>query len=171
MDLKQYIRDIPDFPKPGVLFKDITPILKDSKAFLFVIDELTKDLEGRTVNAIAAVESRGFIFGAPLALRLGVPFVPLRKPGKLPAETLGVEYALEYGTNRIEIHKDALKKGEHVVVIDDLLATGGTAAAACELVNKLGAQVEKVLFVIELSFLSGREKLKGIDVSALLSFD
>lgn len=171
MDLKQYIRDIPDFPKPGILFKDITPILKDSKAFLFVIDELAKHLEGRKLDAIVAVESRGFIFGAPLSLRLGLPFVPLRKPGKLPAETVGVEYALEYGTNRIEIHKDALKMGERVVVIDDLLATGGTAAAACELVNKLGAQVEKVLFVIELSFLDGREKLKGFDVSALLSFD
>lgn len=171
MDLKQYIRDIPDFPKPGIIFKDITPILKEPKAFLYVIDELAKELEGRKVDAIAAVESRGFIFGAPLSLRLNLPFVPLRKPGKLPAETVGVEYALEYGTNRIEIHKDALKKGERVVVIDDLLATGGTAVAACELVNKLGAQVENVLFVIELSFLGGRKKLKSFDVSALLSFD
>lgn len=171
MNLKKYIREIPDFPKPGILFEDITPLLGSPEAFAYVISEFQNLLEGTKVDAIAAIESRGFMFAAPLALQRGVPFVPLRKPGKLPYETISFEYELEYGTNALEIHKDALTPGQSVVIIDDLLATGGTAKAACKLVERLGAQVTKVLFVIELAFLNGTKQLSEYDVSALVAYD
>lgn len=170
MDLTRYIRDIPDFPKPGIIFKDITPILKDPAAFTYVISELAGLIKDLKPDAVAAVESRGFIFAAPLALRTGVPFIPLRKPGKLPAETISMEYSLEYGSSTIEVHRDALSKGSRVVVLDDLLATGGTAGAACKLMELMGAEVVRVLFVIELAFLNGREVLKGYDVMSLVSY-
>lgn len=170
MDLSKYIRDIPDFPKPGIIFKDITPILKAPEALSYVVDALAESLKQKEVAAIAAIEARGFIFGAPLALRLKLPFVPIRKSGKLPAESISVDYSLEYGSNKIEIHKDALSAAQAVVVIDDLLATGGTALAASKLVEELGAEVVKLLFVIELGFLGGRQKLSNYEVSSLLCF-
>ncbi len=168
MDLGKYLRQIPDFPKPGILFEDITPLLKSPEAFAFVISRFESLLDGVKVDAIAAVESRGFLFAAPLALQMRVPFVPLRKPGKLPYDTISFEYALEYGTNTLEIHRDAVAAGQSVVIVDDLLATGGTAQASCRLVEKLGARVSKLLFVIELVSLNGKGLLKDYEVSALV---
>jgi adenine phosphoribosyltransferase len=159
--LKKVIKDVPDFPKPGIIFKDITGIFKDKKVFKALINFLHKRYKSKKIDAIVAIESRGFIFGAPLAYKLGVPFIPARKPGKLPRAAYKVEYALEYGKDALEIHKDALKAGQNVLVIDDLLATGGTAGAAAKLVETAGASVAELCFVIELDFLNGREKLKG----------
>ena len=170
MDIRKHIRAVPDFPSPGILFRDITPLLNDAEAFSATIDELAEAVSGRKFNRIAGIESRGFIFGTPLALRFDVGFVPIRKPGKLPAETISEEYTLEYGSNTIEMHADALGAGDRVLVVDDLLATGGTAAAACSLVERAGAQVEAVAFVIELEFLNGREKLAGRDAISLITF-
>lgn len=160
LDLEKYIRNIPDFPIPGIQFKDITPLLGNGEAFRHVVGEFAERYTGHNIDAVVGIESRGFIFSAPVATRLGVGLVPIRKPGKLPADTIGVEYALEYGTNKLEIHRDALKPGAKVVLIDDLLATGGTVAAAHDLLSQLGAEVIEMAFVIELEFLKGREKLQ-----------
>jgi adenine phosphoribosyltransferase len=170
-ELKAHIRDIPDFPKPGILFKDITPLLLDGGAFRRVIDAFRERYRGRAVAKVVAIESRGFVFAAPLAYALGAGFVPLRKPGKLPYETIAKAYLLEYGEAAIEIHKDAIAEGERVLVFDDLLATGGTAAASIALVRKLGGHVIEASFVIELSGLKGREKLDGTPVFSLMQYE
>ena len=170
IDLKSFIRDIPDFPQPGVLFRDITPLLADREAFAYAIEAMAKPFESEAVDAIVGIESRGFLFGAPLAYRLTVPFVPVRKAGKLPAPVMSVEYALEYGTSQLDIHKDALAPGQRVAIVDDVLATGGTADAAAQLVQKLGAGVSCFLFLAELSFLGGRGRLNGYAVRTLLEF-
>ncbi|HPU85545.1 MAG TPA: adenine phosphoribosyltransferase [Candidatus Latescibacteria bacterium] len=164
------IRNIPDFPKPGILFRDITPLLNNPDAFSQVIDELADTTSRYRFSRIAGIESRGFIFGAPLSVKLGVGFVPIRKPGKLPARVLREEYSLEYGTNAIEMHADALTRGESVLVIDDLLATGGTAAAACRLVERAGGIVAACAFVIELAVLEGRKALEGREVVSLITY-
>jgi adenine phosphoribosyltransferase len=169
-ELASLIRDIPDFPKPGILFKDITTLLKEPAAFRAVIDAFSERYRHERLDTIAAVESRGFIFGAPLAYTLGVSFVPVRKMGKLPAETIEEEYALEYGTATIELHRDAIRPGARVLVVDDLLATGGTIRATCNLIEKVGAQVAGLAFLVELSFLNGRERLKGYDITALITY-
>ena len=171
MDLASTIRSVPDFPVEGILFYDITTLLKDPAAFKESIDQLVARYKDVGVDVVVGVESRGFIFGTPLAYQLGVGFVPVRKPGKLPAETTSESYTLEYGTNTIEIHVDAIEPGQKVLIVDDLLATGGTAKASCNLVEKLGGQVAGVAFVIELNFLHGRDMLQGYDVFSLLQYD
>ncbi len=168
--LEDFIRDIQDFPQQGVLFKDITPMLQDGSAFHAAIDRLAAHYAGAGIQTVVGVESRGFIFGAPLAYQLNCGFVPVRKFGKLPNETVSVEYALEYGTNVVEIHKDAIKPGERVLIVDDLLATGGTVSAAMELVENLGGHIAGIAFLVELAFLKGREHLKGHDVFALIKY-
>jgi adenine phosphoribosyltransferase len=170
MNLKEFIRDVPDFPKPGIIFKDITTLLKDKDAFRRTIDLLCAPFENQKIDQIVAVESRGFIFGAALAYKLGTGFIPVRKPGKLPYITERVTYDLEYGTDTIEIHKDALQKGMRALIVDDLLATGGTAAAAAKLIEKLEGSVVGCAFVIELTFCNGREKLKGYDIRTLIQY-
>jgi len=170
-DLQAYIRDIPDFPEPGVLFRDITPLLHDPAAFRAALDGLTGYVSSRSPDAIAGIESRGFLFGAPVAAHLGLPFVPIRKPGKLPAARMSVEYSLEYGAGQLDIHADALRPGDSAVIIDDLIATGGTAAGAARLVEALGARVTGLAFLIELKGLGGRARLAGYDVHALIAFD
>lgn len=170
-DLRRAIRDVPDFPKKGILFRDITPILKSPELFEGVIAELARQYGSKGVEGIAAVESRGFIFGAPLAVKLGVPFLPVRKRGKLPCKTCSVEYALEYGTDRIEMHEDAISRGQRILVVDDLLATGGTAAAAARLVESMGGVVVACAFVVELKFLNGRDKLKNYEIFSLVSYE
>ncbi len=171
MDLKPYIRDVPGFPQPGILFRDITPLLADAAARGYAIDEMAAHVAARGVDAIVAIESRGFLFGMPLADRLGLPFVPVRKPGRLPAERMSVEYSLEYGSGQLDIHADALAPGARVVIVDDLLATGGTAQAACKLVELLGAHVDSLLFLVELGHLGGRAALAGYDVRASVAYD
>ena len=168
--LKDLIRAVPDFPQPGILFRDITPLLRDPAGLRQVTDELARRWSGRGIQLVAGVESRGFLFGAPLAMALGVGFVPVRKPGKLPAEKISREYALEYGTNTLELHRDALAHGERVLLVDDLLATGGTARASADLVAQLGGTVAGAAFVIELTFLAGRNALPGIEVDALIAY-
>jgi len=170
IDLKSKIREIPDFPKPGILFYDITTLLGDPLAFEQVISTLAERYADRRVGAVLGTESRGFIFGAPLALRLSVPFVPVRKPGKLPFNTLSESYELEYGTDSLEVHVDGVKTGTPVVVVDDLLATGGTAAATVNLARQLGAEVIEAAFVIELEFLSGRKKLDDVDIYSMVQY-
>lgn len=170
MDLREKIRNIPDFPKKGILFRDITPLLRDHSAFRQAIDGMAKEYTGKSVDLVVGIESRGFVLGAPLALELGVGFVPVRKLGKLPWETVRAEYALEYGTNCVEIHKDAIGPGQRVLIVDDLLATGGTARATIDLVHKLGGEVVGLAFLVELSDLGGRSKLGGNDVSVLISY-
>jgi len=170
-DIKAVVREVPDFPKPGILFYDITTVLKDPDAFAKVIDEMAARFGDRGVECVVGMESRGFIFGCPLALRLGVPFVPVRKIGKLPAETVQASYSLEYGEATIEIHRDAIGEGQRVLVVDDLLATGGTAEATVGLIRRLGGEVVACSFVIELSFLDGRAKLPGVEVDSLLIYD
>jgi adenine phosphoribosyltransferase len=170
MDLTTYIRDIPDFPKPGILFKDITPLLGDPPAFACAIEAMAEAVAELTVTKLLGIESRGFIFGGALALRTGLGFVPVRKPGKLPFTTIRETYALEYGQDSLEIHHDAVKRGERVAVVDDLLATGGTALAAIRLAEKLGAEVAGVVCLVELDFLHGREKLEGYRVRSLIHF-
>lgn len=157
--VKSKIRDIMDFPVKGIVFKDITTVLRDKEGFKAIIDFMTEKFKNEKIDYVAGIESRGFIFGAALADRLGAGFVPLRKPGKLPAETISESYALEYGTDTLQIHKDAIEAGKRVVIMDDLLATGGTASAACNLVKKTGAKVVAAAFVIELADLKGREKI------------
>lgn len=168
--LKAIIRNVHDFPVPGILFKDITTLLKEADAFGEVIDRLASEFEDVEVDLVAGIESRGFIFGAPLAYELGAGFVPIRKPGKLPSEKLVEEYALEYGTNRLEMHTDAVQPGQRVLIVDDLLATGGTALACTRLVEALGGKVVGLGFVIELTFLDGRGSLAGYPVVSLLQF-
>ena len=168
MNLERYIRDVPDFPRKGILFKDITPLLADPAAMREACDRLAAPFAGKGVAKVVGIESRGFLFGAPVAERLGAGLVPIRKPGKLPAETVRQRYELEYGTDEIEIHADAIAPGEKVLMLDDLLATGGTMAAACDLVGQLGGEIVGVAFVIELCFLHGRDKLADYDVHALI---
>ncbi len=159
--VRSKFREIPDFPKKGIIFKDITTVIKDKEAFNAVISYFETLYKTQNIDYIVGLESRGFIFGAALADRLGCGFVVIRKPGKLPAETISQSYELEYGTDTLEIHVDAIEKGKNVVIIDDLLATGGTASAACSLVKKLGANIVAVAFLLELSFLNGRDKISG----------
>ena len=168
MDLEKFIRDVPDFPKKGIIFKDITPLLADPAALRETVRQLAAPHESQAVEIVTGIESRGFIFGSLVAHRLAANFVPIRKPGKLPAETISESYELEYGADTVEIHADAIKAGQKVLMIDDLLATGGTMAAACKLVEKLGGEIVSVSFVIELCFLHGRDKLADYDVSALI---
>ena len=168
--LKALIRDVPDFPMQGILFRDVTPLLRDPRGLAQVVDALAERYRGQGVDAVAGIESRGFLFGAPLAVALGIGFVPIRKLGKLPAEKISREYALEYGTNSLEVHRDAVRAGERVLLMDDLLATGGTARAAAELLEELGARVVEAAFVIELAFLNGRKTLDGRSVHALLTY-
>jgi adenine phosphoribosyltransferase len=168
--LKALIRDVPDFPMPGILFRDVTPLLRDPGGLRQVVDAFAARYRGQGVDVVAGIESRGFLFGAPLAVALGVGFVPIRKLGKLPAERISREYALEYGTNALEMHRDAVRPGERVLLIDDLLATGGTARAAAELIEELGGRVAEVAFVIELGFLNGRAALEGRPVHTLLAY-
>lgn len=170
MDLKEKIRDVPDFPKKGILFRDITTLLKDKKSFSFVVEELFKRYNDKDIDIIAGIESRGFIFGSALAYRINKGFVPIRKPGKLPSTTVSEEYSLEYGTDKIEMHVDAIKEGDRVLLIDDLLATGGTMAAACSLVEKAGGKVTECSFLIELAFLNGRDRLKGYDIYSMVTY-
>ncbi|MDO4197775.1 MAG: adenine phosphoribosyltransferase [Erysipelotrichaceae bacterium] len=170
MNLKDYIADIPDFPSKGILFRDITPLLADKDAYKYAIDQLKEYVKDKGAELVAGPESRGFIVGCPLSYALNVGFVPVRKPGKLPRETISCEYALEYGTNEIFMHADAIKKGQKVIVVDDLLATGGTAKAACQLVERLGGEVVGVAFLIELEGLNGREALKDYDVFSLMKY-
>jgi adenine phosphoribosyltransferase len=170
IDLAKWVRDVPNFPKPGILFRDITPLLSSPAAFGAAIDRLVEHYEGSKIETIAAAEARGFIFGAPLALRLGTGFVPIRKPGKLPFATVALEYQLEYGSDRLEVHSDAFKSGSRVLLVDDVLATGGTMRACCDLVRRTGAEIVGCAFLIELTFLSGRARLAPDDVFSLLSY-
>lgn len=171
MDLKSKIRVVLDFPKPGISFKDITTLLKDREAYVYTIDSLVAFCKDKGAELIVGPEARGFVLGAPVAYALKVGFVPVRKPGKLPAETVRYEYGLEYGSDVLEIHKDAIQPGQKVVVVDDLLATGGTALAAVKLVEKIGGIVTGVAFVIELSYLNGRKTLEGYDVYSVITYD
>ena len=164
------VRDIVDFPKKGIIFRDITTAVKDPKALQFMVDFLVQQYEDKKIDYVVGIESRGFIFGAPLAYKLGAGFVVVRKPGKLPADVISQEYALEYGTDKIEMHADAIEAGKNVLVIDDLLATGGTVDAACKLLKKAGANVVGAGFIIELSDLGGREKLEGIEVTSMIQY-
>lgn len=168
MDLLSIVRDIPDFPKPGIHFKDITTLLKDPIAFRYTIDRFVEYAKAQQPDVIVAVESRGFIFAAPIAERLGAGFVPVRKPGKLPAVTTKIEYELEYGTGVLEIHTDAIEKGQRVLIVDDVLATGGTIEATRKLVEQFGGVVVGFAFLMELTFLGGRNKLAGYDVFSLI---
>ena len=170
-DLKKLIREVKDYPKPGILFYDLTTLLKDKQGFHTLIDRLCDHFRDHTVDIVAGIEARGFIFAPALAYRLGAGFVPIRKPKKLPAKTARVSYALEYGTDTLEIHEDAIKPGERVIICDDLLATGGTAAATAKLIQKLGGKVEGTAFAVELTFLNGRSKLPGLDVFSLIQYD
>ncbi|MEW6095721.1 MAG: adenine phosphoribosyltransferase [bacterium] len=169
-ELKNYIRDVPDFPKKGIIFKDITPLWKDKDAFAQSIDEIVDRYKDRKIDVVVGVEARGFIVGAPVAYQLGVGFVPVRKPGKLPYKTTSVSYELEYGTDTIETHEDSISPGEQVLIVDDLLATGGTAKAMCELVEKAGGTVVELAFIVELTFLHGRDKLKDYKVVSLIQY-
>ncbi len=170
LDLTAFIRDIPDFPKPGIMFKDISPLLKDAKAFQTAIDRLVDHYRALEIDYVVGIESRGFLVGAPLAYHLGKGFIPIRKPGKLPYRTETIDYALEYGSGSLEIHADALAAGHRLLVVDDLLATGGTVAATRALIERLGGHVVAAGFLVELAFLNGREKLPGLDVHSLLTY-
>jgi adenine phosphoribosyltransferase len=169
--LKKLIREVPDFPKPGILFYDITTLLKDRRGLAMLIDALAEHYIEKKIDLVLGMEARGFIFGPALAYRLNAGFVPVRKPGKLPAATIKYDYALEYGTNTLEIHKDAIQKGQRVIIVDDLLATGGTAEATAKLAESLGADIAGLGFVVELDFLNPRQKLKQYDVFSLLHYD
>jgi adenine phosphoribosyltransferase len=170
-DLKKLIREVPDYPKPGILFYDLTTLLKDKRGFHDLVDRLCDHYANRKVDVVVGVEARGFIFAPALAYRLGAGFVPVRKPKKLPAKTAQVCYALEYGTDTLEIHQDSIQPGQSIIVSDDLLATGGTAAATVQLVRELGGEVAGVAFAVELTFLNGRAKLPGLDVFSLIQYD
>jgi adenine phosphoribosyltransferase len=170
-DLKKLIREVPDYPKPGILFYDLTTLLKDQQGFRELIDRLCNHFNGHTIDIVAGIEARGFIFGPALAYRLNAGFVPVRKAKKLPAKTAAISYALEYGMDTLEIHEDAIKPGQRVIICDDLLATGGTAAATSKLVQQLGGTVEGLAFAVELTFLNGRAKLPGLDVFSLIQYD
>ena len=169
-DLRAKIREVPDFPKPGILFYDITTLLKDPAAFHEAIELLTEPYQDRKVDVVVGMESRGFIFSAPMAFQLDAGFVPVRKLGKLPAETVSVEYALEYGTNTLEVHKDAIAPGQRVLIVDDLLATGGTVKGTIELVERLQGEVVGLAFLVELLFLKGRDRLRGQDIHSVIQY-
>jgi adenine phosphoribosyltransferase len=171
MDLKDYIRNVKDFPKEGIMFRDITTLLKNPESFNFTLEKLLEFAKGLSVDKVVGIESRGFIFGAVLADRLKCGFIPVRKPGKLPAEKESISYSLEYGVDTLEIHKDAIQKGEKVIIHDDLLATGGTMNAVCKLVEKLGGEVIQLSFIVELSFLNGRSKLSNYDVRSIVNYE
>ena len=170
-DLKSLIREIPDYPKPGILFYDLTTLLQDGKGFHSLVEQLCDHYRNQEIDIVAGIEARGFIFAPALAFRLGAGFVPVRKPKKLPWKTTAVTYQLEYGSDQLEIHQDAVKKGQRVLLCDDLLATGGTAAAAIQLVRQSGGEVIGAAFAVELNFLHGRQKLPGVDVFSLLKYD
>jgi len=170
MDLSKIIRDIPNFPEPGILFRDITPILQDGEALVSSVDQMAEKMERTSYDIIAGPESRGFIFGVPLAYKLKKGFIPIRKKGKLPSETISKEYALEYGTATIEMHKDAIKKGQRVFIVDDLLATGGTAKAMVEMIEEAGGIVAGFVFLIELEALKGRDVLKGYTIESIIKY-
>src|ERR671911_2396237 len=167
--LANYLRDVPDFPQPGIVFKDLTPLLGDVDAFRYTVDAIADHAAGLTVDKVVGIEARGFIFAAAVAYRLGAGFVPVRKPGKLPWTTVSETYALEYGTDTLEVHDDALGAGDTVLVVDDVLATGGTAAATCRLVGRLGGRIAGLAFVVELGFLGGRAKLTDHDILSLIT--
>ena len=169
-ELRARVRDVPDFPLPGILFRDITPILQDPASFRACIDLFVDHFKSKSIDVFAGIESRGFLFAAPIALELGTPFVPVRKAGKLPAAKLQRSYALEYGSASIELHRDALSDGQRVALVDDLLATGGTAAAACELLEEAGGHVVEVAFLIELDFLAGRTRLRDRTVTSFIHY-
>lgn len=169
-ELKRTIRDVTNFPKPGIVFKDVTPVLLEPKLFQAAVQAMTEPYRSARISRVVSIESRGFLFGAPIALELGAGLVPIRKPGKLPAATQRVEYALEYGTDALEMHHDAVQAGDRVLVVDDVLATGGTANAAAQLVGGTGASVVGFSFLIELGFLNGRQRLQGRHVEALLHY-
>ena len=170
-DLKKYIRSIKDFPIKGIMFRDITTLLKEPEAIKATLNQLLLNIQGKKIDKVVGIESRGFIFGALLAKELGVGFIPVRKPGKLPAETVTQTYQLEYRNDSIQMHKDAISKGDKVLLHDDLLATGGTAEASCKLIEKLGGEIVQISFIIELTFLKGREKLKPYDVRSLVTYE
>ena len=170
MNLKDYIRDVPDFPTPGILFRDITPLLKDPQAFRSTIDMFAERYADAQIDVIVGIESRGFLFAAPLSYRLGIPFVPIRKQGKLPYDTHKVTYALEYGSDAVEVHVDAISTGSKTLIVDDLLATGGTMAASAKLIEQVGGEVAGLAVVIELTDLNGRAMLSGYDVHALVKY-
>lgn len=170
MDLKNWIRDIPDYPRPGIMFRDLTPLWKAPEAFSYAVKNIVDKYRGAPIDAVAGIESRGFMFGVPVALALGLPFIPLRKENKLPPEVVGVDFELEYGTGHMEIRVDALERGDSVLVVDDLLATGGTAEAAALLIERLGAQVLAMAFVVELVALNGRAVLNEHEVHSLVTY-
>lgn len=169
--IEEYVKSIPDFPEKGIIFRDVTSVLQDADGLHLAIDEMQKFLEGVEFDVIAGTESRGFIFGVPIAYNLHKAFVPVRKKGKLPRETVSAEYELEYGKAEIEMHKDAVQPGQKVVLVDDLIATGGTIEAAARLVEELGGEVVKIIFLMELEGLKGREKLKGYDVESVIHYE
>lgn len=169
--IEEYVRTIPDFPEPGIMFRDVTSVLQDPEGLKLAIDSMIRLLDGVDFDVIAGAESRGFIFGAPIAYALGKAFVPIRKKGKLPCETISEKYDLEYGTAEIEMHKDAVKPGQKVVVVDDLIATGGTIEASIRMIEKLGGEVVKVLFLMELAGLKGRDRLAGYDVASVITYE
>ncbi|PLV56362.1 adenine phosphoribosyltransferase [Thermotoga sp. SG1] len=170
MDLKQFIRDIPDFPQKGIIFRDITPLLKDSRAFREAIDRMCELVSDREFDLVVAPEARGFILGSAMAYKLGKGFVPVRKPGKLPYRTVYEEYQLEYGTEQLHIHEDAIERDQKVLIVDDVLATGGTAEALIRLVKKLGGEISALAFLVELSYLSPRKRLEGYDIKTLIVY-
>ena len=169
--IEEYVRSIPDFPEPGIIFRDITSVLQDADGLQLAIDSMIKLLDGVEYDVVAGTESRGFIFGVPIAYEMHKPFVPVRKKGKLPCETISQSYDLEYGQATIEMHKDSIKPGQKVVLVDDLIATGGTIEASIKLVEKLGGEVVKVIFLMELAGLKGRERLKGYDVASVITYE
>lgn len=169
-NLESYIRDIPDFPKEGIIFKDITPLLKDPTGFKQAVDEMSNHFKDKKIDIVVGAEARGFIFGPPIAFNLNAGFVPIRKPGKLPYETESISYELEYGTDTLQIHKDAVEKGQNVLVVDDLLATGGTMSACCKLVESLGANVAGCAFLIELCFLNGKNLLDNYELFSVIKY-
>lgn len=169
--IEEYVRSIPDFPEEGIIFRDVTTVLQDAEGLKLAIDSMIKLLDGLEFDVVVGTESRGFIFGVPIAYALGKPFVPIRKKGKLPCETISAKYDLEYGSAEIEIHKDAILPGQKVVVVDDLIATGGTVKACAELIEKLGGEVVKMIFLMELAGLKGREKLSDYDVASVITYE
>jgi len=171
MDLKSHIRNVKDFPKQGIMFRDITTLLKNPAAFNYTLKQLLSFTKGLNINKVVGIESRGFIFGAVLAHKLNCGFIPVRKPGKLPAEKVSISYSLEYGEDKLEIHKDAIQPGDEVLVHDDLLATGGTMKAVCQLIERLGGKIVLVSFIVELSFLNGRDKLKLYNVHSIVDYE
>jgi len=170
LDLRSYIRDVPDFPQEGIIFKDITTLLQSPEAFKYVIDRFVDEYKDKGIDGIVAMDARGFIFGAPLAYQLGVPFILGRKPGKLPAECVSASYALEYGTDSLEMHTDSISKGQKILIVDNLLATGGTMSAVIELVEKLGGVIAGIAFVVELTFIPGRERIGDYPILSLVQY-